>query len=182
MSNLKGNKGISIIVPTLNEEGNIIDLIERIDQVLGGMQMDYEIIFVDDHSTDNTREIISRAVERYPVFLYLKKGKRGKAYSIQEGLTYARYGLIAFIDADLQYPPEAIPRMVDKLEHGHDIVIVNRQTNETNFLRRFLHWGFAFFFTRFLHGFNIDVQAGLKLFKERVAKEIKINPSGWTFD
>jgi len=114
--------------------------------------------------------------------LHLKKGKRGKAYSILEGMEIAKYDYLAFIDADLQYPPEVLPKMVDKLNDGLDVVATKREEDSTSRIRKFLHWGFDFFFTRALHGFKFDVQSGLKVFTREVAREVKINPTGWTFD
>jgi cellulose synthase/poly-beta-1,6-N-acetylglucosamine synthase-like glycosyltransferase/glycosyltransferase involved in cell wall biosynthesis/O-antigen/teichoic acid export membrane protein len=173
---------ISVIVPTLNEEGNIFALVERINNALTKHGIIYEIIFIDDHSKDNTREEIRAVSTDFPVFLFLKQGKGGKAYSIMEGMPRARYANTAFIDADLQYPPEAIPEMMEKLDKGYGVVIAHRKENETSLSRRIMHWGFSFFFTRFLHRFDLDVQAGLKVFRSQVAREVKINPTAWTFD
>ena len=103
---------LSIIVPTLNEEGNIETLLSRIDASLRSAGIDYEVVFVDDHSTDNTVAVIERCSDRYPIQLQFKRGHRGKAYSLLEGFSYAQHQLLAIIDADLQYPPEALPEIV----------------------------------------------------------------------
>src|SRR4051812_13830030 len=100
-------KNVSIIIPTLNEEKNILPLVKEIDRALTSQNIAYEIIFVDDHSVDKTYQIIQALAHIYPASFYLKKGKKGKAFSIIEGCFYAKYKLIAMIDADLQYPPAA---------------------------------------------------------------------------
>lgn len=92
---------ISIVIPTWNEEGNIQLLIEHIDQELKNSRIEYEIIIVDDHSSDQTQKIVESLGTTYPISLYLKKGKQGKAQSLLEGFTHAKYDLICMIDADL---------------------------------------------------------------------------------
>ena len=173
---------ISIIIPTLNEEGNIIKLVERIDNALKANNIGYEIIFIDDHSTDGTIKVIKSVLSKYPVSYHIKKGKRGKAYSLIEGFEYAKYDLLAIIDADLQYPPEAISKMADEIASGADIVIANRIVSHKNLLRKIASVSFSFFFAKLLHGLNYDVQSGLKLFRRQIVKEIEMNPSPWTFD
>lgn len=173
---------ISIIVPTLNEEGNILKLVERIDNAMKADNIGYEIIFIDDHSSDGTVRAIESASSKYPISCHLKKGKKGKAHSLLEGFKYAKYELLSIIDADLQYPPEAIPKMAEKICGGSDIVIANRVVSHKSLSRKIASRFFSFFFAKMLHGLDYDVQSGLKLFKKQITREIKINPSPWTFD
>lgn len=173
---------ISIIVPTLNEEGNILKLAERIDNAMKADNIGYEIIFIDDHSSDRTVKIIQNIYSKYPISCHIKKGKRGKAHSLLEGFEYAKYGIFAIIDADLQYPPESIPKMAEKIKDGADIVIANRIVSHKSLSRKIASRFFSFFFAKMLHGLDYDVQSGLKLFRRQITKEVKINPSPWTFD
>ena len=78
MSQYKNNTKISIVVPTLNEEENISRLLERIDAALRGRVLAYEVIFIDDHSTDRTRDLIKNFENDYPIFCYLKKANAAK--------------------------------------------------------------------------------------------------------
>ena len=176
------NNKISIIVPTWNEEGNIQLLIEYIDRALKPREITYEIIVVDDHSSDRTQKIVESLGTTYPVSLYVKKGQQGKAQSLLEGFTYAKYDLIGMIDADLQYPPEVIPEMIEKIGENIDIVIANRRERHVSFRRKVLSHVFRHFFEKFLHGFDYDVQSGLKVFKKEIVERIKLHPSQWTFD
>lgn len=178
----KNAKKVSIIVPTINEEGNIQKLVKRIDNALKKGGIEYEIILIDDHSTDNTVKVANNLTDEYPISCYLKKGKKGKAFSILEGFEYAKYDTLAMIDADLQYPPEAIPEMVRKIGEGAGVVVANRHCKGVNFLRKSASKGFNFVFGRILHGLKCDVQSGLKVFKKQITKEITVNPSQWTFD
>jgi cellulose synthase/poly-beta-1,6-N-acetylglucosamine synthase-like glycosyltransferase len=175
-------KNISIIVPVLNEEGNIKPLIERIDVVFSPKDIEYEIIFVDDKSSDNTQEVISSFVFKYPVALFIKKGKKGKAQSLIEGFYHARFDTICMIDGDLQYPPEAIFEMSKMLEENYDVVVANRGENHTSFLRKAVSSIYRSFFGRFLHHLNFDVQSGLKVFKKEVIERISLHASSWDFD
>lgn len=177
---------ISIIVPTLNEEGNIQALLGRLADTLTEAQLSGEVIFIDDHSTDKTVALIEELAPQYTdilaVSVALKKGSRGKAQSLIEGFALAQHETIAMIDADLQYPPEAIPQMVTKMEKGADIVVANRKERDTDFVRSLLSKTFTFFFARILHDLHCDSQSGLKVFRKKILREVKLTPTPWTFD
>lgn len=174
---------ISIIVPTLNESGNVEALVSRIDRALRLNDISYELIFIDDHSRDATVDILKKLSEKYPIHVHLKRGSRGKGYSIVEGFGYATKALTGVIDADLQYPPEALPEMIKKIESGEaDFVIAHRDEKNLNIIRKIFSKGFRFFFGRLLHGLRFDVQSGLKVLRTQIAKEISIDPSPWAWD
>ena len=175
--------GISVVIPTLNEEGNIKPLVGRLSDALEKRGAGYELIFVDDHSTDRTRENIKSLENKYPISLYLKKGQAGKAQSLLEGFSYAKYELVAMIDADLQYPPEAIPKMADQISSGSsDIIVAKRRVHHEGFGRSLLSRGFMFFFGELLHGLDQDVQSGLKVFRREIIERLTLAPSQWAFD
>lgn len=174
--------GLSVIVPTLNEEGNVNDLILRLDRAISGEKIPYEVIVVDDHSTDATRDILTQLADRFPLRGYLKQGPRGKAYSLLEGFAYAHYNTVVMIDADLQYPPEAISAMLAKVRAGYGVVVAQRRVHHEPLIRRITSQTFTFLFTRVLHGFTCDVQAGLKMFRKQVLGEMQLAPTPWTFD
>lgn len=179
-------KKISIIVPTLNEEGNVETLIKRIIRSFSEHNLEGEVVFIDDNSTDRTRKVVAKLKKQYcnifSIKLFLKKGKPGKAYSILEGFQYVQNDIVAMIDADLQYPPEAIVKMVKKIEQGADVVVANRVEKETSFLRSFISKSFNYIFAKILHDLKCDVQSGLKVFRKKIINEVKLNPSPWTFD
>ncbi len=176
-------KGISIIIPTLNEELNISPLISRIVSECEQNSFEYEIIFVDDHSTDLTISKIKEYAKKFPVSVFEKKGKPGKAFSLLEGFAKAKYDILAMIDADLQYPPEAISEMIEKIEKENaDFVVAKRNEKNISFLRKILSRGFFFVFAKTLHSLNFDVQSGLKVFRREIFERIHINPTPWTFD
>ena len=174
---------ISVIVPTLNEVDNIAMLVSRIAAGFDNSGLQYEIVFVDDHSTDGTVKAIENLSTEFPVRYLMKRGERGKAHSLLEGFADAKYETLCMIDADLQYPPEAIMPMYRLMESTDtDIVLTNRLDHATSRLRKITSAGFNFIFTKLLFGFDYDSQSGLKLFKRSVIKNITITPTPWSFD
>ena len=103
---------VSIIVPIYNEKENIKDLLVTIHQSFSGINENYEVIAVDDNSTDGSWEILEQEKLKYPLNIFKKKGRKGKAFSLFEGFVQASGEYIVMIDSDLQYPPEAIPQMM----------------------------------------------------------------------
>ncbi|MBI4130389.1 glycosyltransferase [Candidatus Roizmanbacteria bacterium] len=172
---------LTIVVPTLNEAENILPLVERIDSSLK-TKFRYEIIFVDDHSIDNTISVIQSLTAYYPVRLHVKKGKRGKAYSILEGAAASQTEYIAMLDGDLQYPPEVLPELFT-IAREKGIAVANRSHHKTSLLRRVGSKINSIVFERLLHGFTVDTQSGLKVFKKEIIEHITPSDvSGWALD
>ncbi len=175
---------ISIVVPALNEAENVANLIERIETTLF-QKARYEIIIVDDHSTDGTAAAVNTAAEnsRSTIILHTKNGRPGKADALLEGFKLARHDLICMIDADLQYPPEAIPAMISKiLVKGADIVVADRTHHKTSRIRRIASSSSRKLLASRLHGLDVDVQSGMKVFRRDILRRVKVNPGPWTFD
>jgi len=173
---------VSIIVPTFNEAENIGRLIEQINDALFYKNIAYEIIVIDDNSVDNTRALVRHFSQRFPVTLKIKNGKKGKAQSLLEGFSYAKYDILCMIDADLQYDPHFIPAMLDTINNGADIIIAERNYTDVSFIRSFLSKSFSYLFGTLLHGLPFDVQSGLKVFRKEIIERLDIDPSPWTFD
>lgn len=174
--------GVSVIIPTLNEVGNVEELLMRLSAAL--RYRTHEFIFIDDHSTDGTVEKLVELSRQYGLVCYLKRGKAGKAYSILEGVTYARHPLIAMIDADLQYPPEAIPGMMSAIESGQaDIVVGNRRPEKTNKIRKAMSVTYRWMVCKAMWKLNVDIQSGLKVMRREVITRATLNPkSPWALD
>ena len=115
---------ISIIVPTYNEEENISPLVKRVHKALSGY--DYELLLVDDDSKDRTVEIARGLASRYPLKLISRRGERGLATAVVKGLKEASGEIIGVMDADLQHPPEVIPKMVKAIQKGADMAVASR--------------------------------------------------------
>ena len=206
---------LDVIIPVRNEATTVEELAVRIEATLSSAGIDYNVIFVDDYSTDNTAEKIRNHISHLNSYvngelrtspnsfsekviyeanegigesngsrlkLLRKKGKQGKAYSILEGVKASSAPYIAMIDGDLQYPPEAIPRMY-KLAQNHGVVVANRQMNGGSTLRKIGSKINNFLLGKAVLGFDCDVQSGLKVFRKEIVdyvREEEVTP--WTID
>lgn len=94
------NKTISLIIPTYNERDNIAPLVERIHHALSNH--DYRILFVDDDSSDGTAEAVTALLQKYPVEVIVRKGKKGLASAVVDGLRQATGDIVVVMDACLR--------------------------------------------------------------------------------
>ncbi len=176
------NNKISIIVPIFNEAGSIVELLSRIKKALSKEDYQYEVILIDDNSTDNTDAIITNFKNSKNVQFFKKRGQQGKSFSLIEGFEKAKGEIIVMIDGDLQYPPESIPEMIKSLETA-DIIIAKRKQYEDLLIRKVLSNSFRLFFGKALFGLGHDIQSGLKVMTREVIETVKFIPkSAWTFD
>ena len=116
-------KGLSYVVPAYNEEGGIQQTLERLDDALSSCGLDYEIIVVNDGSRDNTAAIAASIPN---VRLISHPTNCGYGGSIKSGIRHARYSWIGIVDADGTYPIEELPRLIEKMEMGFDMVVAKR--------------------------------------------------------
>ncbi len=116
----------SLVVPTLNEAGNIDKLLTALTDALRETPYEYEIVVVDDGSTDGTMEQVRDWTKRDArVRLFSRTGERGLAGAVLYGWSQSRANLLGVIDADLQHPPELLPELLKQTEHA-DIAIASR--------------------------------------------------------
>jgi dolichol-phosphate mannosyltransferase len=117
----------SLIVPTLNEAGNIATLLDRAVTALGPTLLPSEILVVDDESVDGTADIVREYARTNPrVRLTLRRGERGLAGAVTYGWAQTDADLLGVIDADLQHPPELLPELLREIISGADIAIASR--------------------------------------------------------
>ena len=113
----------SIVIPAYNEKENLSLLFEKLQNVMDNLGEDYEIILVDDGSTDGTKEWIKEAFKKYPELVYVRlRRNSGKSAALQAGFDRAKGDIVITLDADLQDDPEEIPKILGKLEEGYDLV------------------------------------------------------------
>ncbi len=129
---------LSVIIPVYNEEENLRELGERLMQVLSDLGRSFEIVLVDDGSSDRSWEILTELHERYPQNLRALQFNRnfGQHQAIFAGFQVARGQVMVTLDADLQNPPEEIPRLVAKLEEGYDTVGGWRENRQDSLFRK----------------------------------------------
>jgi len=135
---------ISVVIPVFNEEENLRELGERLIRTLTAMDRPYEIIFVDDGSTDGSWKILTElchpALGRYPDHVQIRalqfQRNFGQHQAIFAGFKAAKGKVMVTLDADLQNPPEEIPRLVAKLDEGYDTVGGWRENRQDSIFRR----------------------------------------------
>lgn len=114
---------VSVILPTYNERGNIISLIEQIERHVAEL---HEIIVVDDHSPDGTWQVVGeRAANDPKVRLIDRIAERGLTSALNRGIAEARGNVVAWMDCDLSMPPAVLPALLDRLT-DHDLVAGSR--------------------------------------------------------
>lgn len=127
---------ISVVIPVFNEEENLPILIPQLDHVLKQLGKPYEMIFVDDGSTDGSRRILKEHIMQYPKIRILGfKTNCGETAAGAAGLKEARGDIIITMDADLQNDPNDIPRMIDYLKE-YDMVTGWRQKREDSWIKK----------------------------------------------
>lgn len=175
-------RGLSIVVPTYNEAENVTKLARRIVQIMAESNIPYEIIFIDDHSTDSTRRKIGSLSQAYPIITQVKKGKNGKGFSIYQGFTLAKFEHIAMLDADLQYPPEILPELYQKAI-ATGFAVANRKTYKSSRVRTFASRANALILGKLFLGLHTDIQSGLKVFHRDVFERLDTKLiSAWAID
>jgi dolichol-phosphate mannosyltransferase len=117
----------ALVVPTLNEAANIEPLLHKVVDVLSPSSFGWEILVVDDESSDQTQDRVKRFTESEPrVRLLVRASQRGLAGAITYGWAHTDADLLGVIDADLQHPPELLPILISKVADGCDIAIASR--------------------------------------------------------
>src|SRR2546428_5381101 len=122
---------LSVIVPAYNEEDNIVDCVKRVGDALLSSQHAFEILVVNDGSTDETLQRASSLAKSCDFVRTIDLGANfGKPTALKEGLRRAKGDIAAFFDAELQYDPKDRVKMIDLLGAGVDCVNGNRDYNE----------------------------------------------------
>jgi dolichol-phosphate mannosyltransferase len=165
---------LSIVVPAFNELDNLAALYARVSEQAGRIGRPWELVLVDDGSTDGTGDAIHELAARDPHVRCLQLSRNfGQQAAICAGLDAAAGDLILIMDADLQDPPEEIPRFVAEIERGHDLVFGVRQGRRDSLATRLssrLFWSAI----RWLSGFPIpDNLAVMRIFNRRFLTEFQ---------
>jgi dolichol-phosphate mannosyltransferase len=120
---------LALVIPTLCEAENIGGLLQHVRSVLDPLGICYEILVVDDDSSDGTGDVVSAIAKQDPrVRLLVRKGQRGLSGAILHGWQNTDATILGVMDADLQHPPELLPQLVAGIRSGNDIVIGSRYT------------------------------------------------------
>src|SRR3954454_5996783 len=131
---------LSVVIPVYNEEGGLESLFARLYPALDALRLGYEVIFVTDGSRDRSAAILREQFAKRPEVtrVVLLNGNFGQHMAIMAGFERVRGERVVTLDADLQNPPEEIPRLLEAMDAGHDYVGGVRLQRQDPFLRKFL--------------------------------------------
>ena len=172
---------ISIIIPTFNEEDRIPKTLEKIAGYIKADPENFEVIVVDDASTDNTSEVAKTfedKIKNLKVLRLEKSSFAGKGYAVNKGVLASKGDLILFTDADSSTPIEELSKLLEKTSAGYDIAIGSRAiARETvkkrqNFLRELMGRTFNILVRTLTVKKIVDTQCGFKLFKRESTLDI----------
>ncbi|MEN4545213.1 undecaprenyl-phosphate 4-deoxy-4-formamido-L-arabinose transferase [Pantoea agglomerans] len=138
MRDIKPINMLSVVIPVYNEQESLPELLQRTCAACDSIKIEYEILLVDDGSSDRSAELIEQAatVPGSRITGVLLNRNYGQHSAIMAGFRQVRGDLIITLDADLQNPPEEIPRLVDAARQGYDVVGTVRQQRQDSWFRR----------------------------------------------
>ena len=192
MSNLapKGDKDskFSVVIPVYNEELSIATTLEHLEEILSTAGCHYEIIVVNDGSTDKTGDIIDKIkgdIKDAPTFFRSFEHSRNLGYgaALKTGIRHAKYPLIVITDADGTYPNEQIPHLVN-LAQDYDMVVGARIGANVRYsnLRKIPKWFLVKFAQWVTKSYIPDLNSGLRVFPKKVVERFfKIFPDNFSF-
>src|SRR5271166_2227228 len=171
--------GVSVVIPAYNEAGMVGQQIEKVREVMDRTSCPYELIVVDDGSTDATADV----VRQHDMVLISKKYNRGYGAALKTGIAAARYDWILIIDADGTYPSESIPSLLQALpEYDMEIAARTGKSVHIPLIRRPMKWVLGRL-ANYLAGQPIpDLNSGLRVFRKSLAEQFQhLLPAGFSF-
>lgn len=185
------NPNISVVVPAYNEEERLGDTLPVLYAYLKEHDPQFELIVVDDGSTDRTPSIVQEFAQQHPeVRLLSYQPNRGKGYAVRTGVLQSRGEWVLFSDADLATPIEELANLAAKLQEGYDIAIASRAVQGAKLVvrqpwyREFAGRSFNLMVQLLAVPGIHDTQCGFKLFRQEAAREIfsRCEENGFGFD
>jgi len=170
------NQIISFVIPAKNEEESVAVLYQEIRGVAEKLDRPWEIIFIDDGSTDNTYQILKNIHSQDKRVRIIKlRGNFGKSTALQAGFNQVKGDIIFTMDADLQDNPKEIPAFLDKLSQGFDLVSGWKKKRLDPSLTKVIPSRIVNFLTRKMTGINIhDTNCGFKAYKRQVVENLNL--------
>lgn len=167
---------LSVVIPAYNEEENVPILYEKLKKVLDSLGEDYEIIFVDDGSTDGTYQRLKQLAEKDSRLKVIKfKRNYGQTAAMSAGFEHAKGDVIITLDADLQNDPEDIPILLEKLKEGYHVVSGWRKDRKDPFLSRKLPSMVANWLISKITGVHLhDYGCTLKAYRAEMVKDLEL--------
>jgi len=172
----QNNIDCSIVIPLYNEELVINELYERLTGTMVKTSLVYEIVFVDDGSTDRTLELIKNIAEKNSSVIAVELRRNfGQTAALAAGFDTAKGQIIISMDGDLQHSPEEIPNFLEKIEQGYDVVSGWRKRREDNLLFRKIPSRIANWLASKISGVDIhDFGTTFKAYRCEVIKDMSL--------
>ncbi len=179
---------ISLVLPCFNEAEHFVESIDHIFQVLTNLKQNFEIIFVDDKSQDNTVNLIQEFIKNHPRHTrsIYHTINQGRGFSVTEGIRLSRGKYVGFIDIDCEISPRYIPDCIKLLDKGFDLVCGQRRYKVTAYslIRAIASKMYSTLTHILLHPAVADTEAGYKFFRrEKILPVLKLTQDrGWFWD
>ncbi len=166
---------ISLVIPLYNEEESVVPLSHEIRKALSKINVDYEVILIDDGSTDLSLQKLKEISRTDNRFKYISFRKNyGKSAALHVGFRAASGDAVITMDADLQDDPHEIHYLLDKLDEGYDLCSGWKRKRQDPFLKK-ISSKFFNFVTRMISGIKIhDFNCGLKAYRKSVIESVKV--------
>lgn len=169
------NKSVTLVIPLYNEAGNLIKLIEEIDFYTKNLNYQFDYLFVDDGSKDDSLIIIKTLAKENKKIKYIEFSKNfGHQLALKAGIDNCNSNAIISLDADLQHPPKIIPEMIKEWENGFDVVFtVRKEDQNLSFFKRKTS---KYFYKIINYLAQIKIEAGaadFRLMDKKVVDEFK---------
>ena len=166
---------ISLVVPLFNEEESILPLINEIRKAIKPLNKPYEVVFVDDGSTDKSLQVIKEAAKSDNRLKFISFRKNyGKSAALQVGFKAATGDAVITMDADLQDDPHEVPNLLKKLDEGYDLCSGWKKERFDPFIKKYSSRFFNFV-TRLISGIKIhDFNCGLKAYRREVVQNLNV--------
>lgn len=176
ITNPKTKARISIVIPLYNEDENIAELYASIKQAARTLDRETEIIFIDDGSTDNTFDLLSKLKRLDNNIKIIRFTKNfGQTAAMSAGFDYARGEIIITMDGDLQNNPSDIPLLLEKIDEGNDVVSGWRANRQDKFISRKIPSVVANWMIGFITGVKLhDSGCSLKAYRSDVIKNLRL--------
>jgi glycosyltransferase involved in cell wall biosynthesis len=167
---------LSVVVPVYNEVENLVPMVDELEGVLASQKRPYEIVIVDDGSTDGTTPLLRKlATERPNLKAIFFRRNFGQTAAFDAGFRGASGEIVVTIDGDLQNDPHDVPAMVDKLEEGYDLVAGWRKNRRDGFVLRKIPSRIANWLIRKVTGTRIhDLGCSLRVYRREITEELHL--------
>ncbi len=167
---------ISVVLPVFNEEENLQELYDKLSAVLVKLERTYELIFVDDGSTDNSAALLKEINHKdEKVKIVRLKRNFGQTASLSAGIEYSHGSIIVLMDSDLQHDPEDLPSFIRHIDKGYDVVSGWRKNRVDNFWLRRIPSFIANMAMAKMSGIKLhDFGTTFKAYRKEVIKNVKL--------